>query len=343
MALEQLIQASKVQQITMVNNLPIASKSEYDKHLLYQKDEDLYFIRSYQGAENISSLGAKLNYGVTGAGVGTYGSYAYIIGGATTAWDRPTTNIMKYNLLTNVCTTLSVKLPQAISNMGYGQVGNKVYLIAGINGNSRYNKIYCFDMETETIEQLSTTTPMSAGYIGSAVVGTKIYFTEGYPNQNGTKFYCFDTVTQQVSYKTSMTNSTSACLVYDGNNIIYCFEKGSKVQAYHIDTNSMSNLSNSPYNLDDASGIYHNGEILLFGGDGSSKKISSYNPETYTFTEKNIVLDTTIEAMGMINIDNVVWLFGGTNGSSAGINIVQKYNYPSTLYGYKKITSNVVE
>lgn len=341
MALEQLIQASKVQQITMVNNLPIASKTEYDKHLLYQKNEDLYFIRSYQGEENISSLGAKLSYQVLGAAVGTYNGYAYIIGGVTDYWTHPTANIMKYNLSTNVCITLSVNLPQAIANMGYGQVGNKVYLIAGNGGDNRYNKIYCFDMETETIEQLSTTTPMYAGYIGSAVVGTKIYFTEGYPDNNGTKLYCFDTVTQQVSYKTSMTNSTSACLVYDGNNIIYCFERGSKVQAYHIDTNSMSNLPDSPYNLESASGIYYNGEILLFGGDGSSKKISSYNQETYTFTEKSIVLDTVSESMGMINIDNTVWLFGG--GDSNGTKIVQKYNFPATLYGYKKITSNVVE
>ncbi len=347
MALEQLIQASKVQQITMVNDLPSADATEYDKHLLYQKDEDLYFMRKYIGTAGVSSLGNVLSFKSRGwkCVLGYYNNYIYIIGSTDGNYQN---NIMRYDINTNTSTIISTTTPFLIGSDSalFGQVNNKIYIFGFSTASS--GKTYAFDMETETFTTLNTTWSYNNAHtINAAAVGNKILVAyKQYSNSTAYyTLYVYDTVADSKQLISSQSSSskpvvnfcdpTGVIFVSDNIDKVYRFGENKNVMVYSLSANTFETKNGSTNKLTYGCGFYDNTtqKILLFPTGG---KIFTYDTTQYTTNQESITLpDLTTENNG-VNVNNAIYLVGFSNTA------IDKYNFPGDAYGYKKITSEIV-
>ena len=110
----------------------------------------------------------------------------YLFGGhnkdtSTSIYGTFLDSINVFDVTNNTISTLDVRLPVGIMDMGIAALGTKIYLFGGISANSEYyNTIYEFDTLTNTIKKLDIELPEKMRGIAATTVNDKIYLFGGY-------------------------------------------------------------------------------------------------------------------------------------------------------------------
>lgn len=89
-------------------------------------------------------------------------------------------SINVFDTTNNTISTLDVRLPVKMMNIGVAALGTKIYLFGGSSANYKYhNTIYEFDTLTNTIKKLDIELPEKMHGIAAATVNDKIYLFGG--------------------------------------------------------------------------------------------------------------------------------------------------------------------
>ena len=147
-------------------------------------------------SETSTTLATTLPISATGITAVVVGTDIYLFGGYNYDGSSPMylNTILKFDTTDNTITTLSATLPTAVRDMGFGVVGNYIYLFGGQNASTDYSTILKFNTTTGTISTLATTLPSGANHcaMACATVGTDIYLINGVAGsshyQNAVKF-----------------------------------------------------------------------------------------------------------------------------------------------------------
>lgn len=105
------------------------------------------------------------------------------------------TQILCFDAEKETVYVLTNTLPVVLYNAGVSSIGNKIYFFGGSDKSFNYvqsdmvtyNTIYCLDVETETITELTETLPESQFPSAVETVGNKIYIFGG--RTSGTLLY----------------------------------------------------------------------------------------------------------------------------------------------------------
>lgn len=213
--------------------------------------------------------------------------------------------------------TLSSELPIQYYNMGCGVLGTNAYLFGGYQkGGSRIDKIYKFDVTTETTTTLSARLPNETSNIGCGVVETNIYLFGGYLGGNSSgrsNIICkFDTISETITTLTATLPKTvqdvGTAVIGD---IIILFAEGS-IYRFNTGLETIEDLNiTCASNLSSAT-IGTN--VYLFG-DGT-KKIYSYDSISNKLTTLAETLPDSIKTPRVITAGTNVYLLGVTIGYS---------------------------
>lgn len=218
------------------------------------------------------------------SGLGAVGTKIYIIGGSTALAnanpylaDGPVT---VYDTETETYRKCESAIGSRFSDMACEVVGTKIYLLGGTLNGSRTNKIFCFDTDTEVMEEIGT---MSAAFIpgGSVAIGTKIYIFGGKTSSVRTNSYCYDTEAG------TMTSIQSLPVAEHG--IGCCFMNGL---------------------------IYLFGGEGIVDGAENSKAVVTYDPETNKYTTLAITLPENMSQIYCVTVGENIYLFGGANADT---------------------------
>lgn len=130
--------------------------------------------------------------GLTSA-VLTTGGDVYIFGGITNGNAITVDTIQKHDLTAGNITTLAETLPTALCNMSsaYDSTNNIIYLYGGFKrngGTTNYDKIYEFDVATETITTLPETLPVALDSQTSFFRNGNVYLFGGFFNAPNTYY-----------------------------------------------------------------------------------------------------------------------------------------------------------
>ena len=88
-------------------------------------------------------------------------------------------SINVFDTTNNTISTLSVRLPVKMMNIGVAALGTKIYLFGGSSANEYHNTIYEFDTLTNVIKKLDIELPEKMHGIAAATVNDKIYLFGG--------------------------------------------------------------------------------------------------------------------------------------------------------------------
>ena len=88
-------------------------------------------------------------------------------------------SINVFDTTNNTISTLSVRLPIKMMNIGVAALGTKIYLFGGSSANEYHNTIYEFDTLTNVIKKLDIELPEKMHGIAAATVNDKIYLFGG--------------------------------------------------------------------------------------------------------------------------------------------------------------------
>ncbi len=88
-------------------------------------------------------------------------------------------SITVFDVTNNTISTLGVRLPVGMTNIGVAALGTKIYLFGGSSANEYHNTIYEFDTLTNVIKKLDIELPEKMHGIAAATVNDKIYLFGG--------------------------------------------------------------------------------------------------------------------------------------------------------------------
>lgn len=88
-------------------------------------------------------------------------------------------SITVFDVTNNTISTLGVRLPVGMTNIGVAALGTKIYLFGGGSANEYHNTIYEFDTLTNVIKKLDIELPEKMHGIAAATVNDKIYLFGG--------------------------------------------------------------------------------------------------------------------------------------------------------------------
>ena len=212
--------------------------------------------------------------------------------------------------------------------IGCARVGNIIYLLGGFEGGYS-NKIYTFDLETETLTALSTTLPTVCYNVDCATVGKKIYLFGG--SCGGSDTYLntinvFDTETETIttlSAKLPKRTIDMGCAsvgtkIYLFGGMYYNsgYYDLTTINVFDTETETLTTLGvtlpKRNYGMACAS---VGTKIYLLGGhsrnNGAWTTIDVFDTETQTITTLNTTLPTNWYDMGCSAIGTKIYLFGG--------------------------------
>lgn len=151
------------------------------------------YLYSYAVQTNEWTKLVKWNVG-TNAALFRDGNYIYAIGG--TYGSSASKEIKRYDVTNNSYETIA-NLPVKITKACVALVGRNAYVFGGLIDSSRTDKIYKFNLDTRTSEQLTALLPTAVEDFKACVCGSSVYLTGGYLNTQ--KIYLFDCATESVS------------------------------------------------------------------------------------------------------------------------------------------------
>lgn len=293
--------------------------------------------------ETITTISTKLPYAVQLAGSAVVGSKLYLLGGQS---DNSINNAMKkicyFDMETEEAKTVSATLPDVISSPGCAAVGTKIYLFGGYkyatNKLEFQTAIYCFDTETNSVEELDAVLPTAMRSMACAAVGTKIYLLGGAISASATSsasvdtILCFDTETasfvdvlaklpQPLSYSTCVSIDTAVYLL-GGIDSTASPTRQNTVYRYDTVRDVVSKLgAELPEAMYLAGAGFANGSIYLFGGN-----TGSFLDGIHRIAIASVVL--TPDTMQIVPRDdkNIVTLIKGDDVLEIGVDTAYKGN-----------------
>lgn len=341
--------------IVAVDSLPTANAAEYEKHLLYLQSGDLYYIAPSitENAQFISNIGTLPTNRQLTAAV-TIDNNIYILGGYNGNFLN---DIVKFDSISETCTTLSIKLSNAVAYMGYAAIREKAYIFGGRvksgNSSERVNSILRFDSFAETCTTISAVLPKKLQDSSAVSIGGNVYIfggSSGLGSDGIIKFYgSTETCTTLSAKLPSAEDMTSAAVI--GTNA-YVFGGNNNNAIYKFDSvlETCTTLSavlptNTIYSSAAAIGtnIYIFGGATSYGDNYVLKSIVKFDSEAETCTNFAVFPTNRIYTSASA-IDGKAYIFGGstTYGNGGYVNYIDRLE--SELgYSYKKITSTEVE
>ena len=259
------------------------------------------------------------------------GDYVYSFGGRNN--NTAHNLIKKFNIKTQMTTTLSTELPINLYHATAVAIGGLIYIFGGryVEGvsDSGNGDFYCFNTVTESIEKLDYKLTNSHAENGVSI-GSYIYCLD-----NKGKIQRVNTqdgvITQMFSHSVSFDNSGMTNI---GNDIyIFGGERiGNKVYKYNIDSNDFVEL---PFTFSSekllgmcVSAIGDN--IYIFGG--AEDNYFTHTNNIYKFnTLKNemklltLKLFSPLSNFGIAKNGGSIYIFGGRVDSSTVYNKIQKF------------------
>jgi N-acetylneuraminic acid mutarotase len=277
-------------------------------------------------------------------GYALVGSKVYMFGGGTDK--NGGTVIRYYDFEKRAFTTLSVVLPTACYDISCAAVGTKIYLFGGVSGSTFVSTPYCFDTETEQLEELSFT--VSAPFMGCAAVGTKIYlfgggnvgsstcynYIERYDTESGELVRLTTTLPKNLSRIGCAAAGTKIYLFgghagWSGMNTIYSFD---------TITEEIEQLATTtPSSYGEYSCVAYGDKIYITGGFSGSG-LSAGGTGVYKFDTNNNKIErlTGISNSYSLYSAFVEWggdlyAFGGTKQSNSGAPMSSSYCTSATM------------
>lgn len=247
------------------------------------------------------------------------GQFAYIFGGASGDYLY---DIRKFDIETEVLTTLSSRLPNRGANRSASAIGSKIYIIGG-RGNSYLDTILMFDTMTETITTLTTTWANPQYCHSSEAVMSNVYIFGG---KTSSRIYRFDTesgiITTLLPTFPDTARYSMASTVVGDNIYLFGGMYASAVDTIHkFDTASevMSTLNTKlPAAMYGLAAETIANRVYLFGGVDNGNElwdtISVFNPVDNSVTTLDITLPNPSHGFSSALIRNKICLFGGFIG-----------------------------
>ena len=244
-------------------------------------------------------------------------------------------------LITNKVTTseafdtdYDTVFPESRYGMGMATVGKKIYMFGGYSNTQRValDEIGYFDTETDTYTKLDVTLSATASSVIAEAKGTDIYVL----TSNNT--YKFDTLTNTITnlkVGISLYNQAHAIV----GDIIYLFggEDSSVFRGYIYTFNTLTNTyTKLDVSLGKAiscmSACAIEDIIYIFGGDAErttsyeqSDVVYMFDTKTNSLNKLNITLPQATQNIGVVVIENYVYLFGGYSNVKV-VNTIYKFN-----------------
>lgn len=279
-------------------------------------DDDTEIVY-YLSEPTITTLSITLPQAVNQTNCEIVGTNAYILG--TQVSSTFTTNIYKFDLISETFTLLQTALPSSDRQRGSCAVGTNIYLFGGLSNGT---VIYKFDTTTETVTTLQTTLIASSRMMGVASYGTNIYLFGGFGTTQ--KIYKFDTTNETITeIGTTLPISVTSCTTATIGNLIYLFggTNLTTILKFNATTEAISTLSTTlPQNKESMGASVYGTNVYLFGGGTTSSGSTSATKTIYKFDSSNETITTlSIEMANAKNNtytakhNNDTYIFGGYN------------------------------
>lgn len=243
----------------------------------------------------IETLATTLPTAAGRVGTVVVGEKVYLFGGDIGNNGLNTINV--FDTTTNTIETLSTTLKYPTRSFGIAAKDNKVYLFGGTptNGTGGWtNEIETFDINTETVETLTTTLPYQTRNMATAIVGTKVYLFGGYQYSGATGSGYLNTI-----------------------------------NVFDTETNAIETLSATlPTAAENIMAIAHETKIYLFGGYGGSimNTICVFDTTTNTIKTLSKTLPVTMYGAGCAIINKKIYLCGGYTTGSAKLDTIYAFD-----------------
>ena len=266
------------------------------------------------------------------------GTKIYMFGGnlgSTSSSLSHSNEIACYDTVTNTYTKLNVTLPEGYKGMGAGLVGTNIYLFGGFaasRSNWGTNTIFKFDTINHTLTKLDVTLPKSMGYMGVAVIGTKIYLLGGsedrsyYTSNNSINI--FDTETETITQWSATLPSKQEEMAVGvvGTKIYLVGGLNGKYAVKHIqivDVESMTAISSTtslPSTFSKMGYMTVGAKMYLFGGDYNGTLVNTimvFDTTDLSLTTLDTILPSTFNNIDVCTVGSKTYLIGGhSNGAS---------------------------
>lgn len=171
-------------------------------------------------------------------------------------------------------------------------IGNRAYIIGGINRNSSYlvsNECYDLNTNTFTLKQSIISDRKSGAGITS--IGSKIYVVGGYSGNRQATNYCYDSVSDTWSSKSAMSVTRDSLSAVSKDGLMYALggaETSSVVsnknECYNSSTDTWSLKEPIPTTFNYAKATIVGDDIYLAGNSAST--FYCYNIPTNKWTTK---------------------------------------------------------
>ena len=341
--------------LVTANKDDILSTTEHNKLCILSNTSDLTFKvvdKIEGGSEELSTLSEVLPEATAYAFCARFNDNIYIFGGAnnssTNLYNR-TNIIYKFNCKTKKIETLSVTLPQILTEACCTTYNDNIYIFGG-SSTSVGNTIYKFNCKTETIETLSVTLPNVRYAACCDRYKDNIYiFGGGDGNYKYNTIYKFNCKTETIStLSTTLPQSLlyMCCSIY--NSSIYIFGGSSTsavntIYKFNCKTETIETLSTIlPVPLYASSCSIFNDDVFILGGrkgDGGVNTIYKFDCKTETIETLNATLPQIVYCSCCSIYDSNIYLFGGRNNSTDSGKIDAIYNL---FVFFELMTNNVL-
>ena len=280
--------------------------------------------------EEILTLNKVLPDATTYAFCARFNDNIYIFGGAnnssTNLYNR-TNIIYKFNCKTKNIETLSVRLPQILSEACCSTYNDNIYIFGGAS-TSVGKTIYKFNCTTETIETLSVTLPAPRYGACCATYGDNIYIFGG---NNGTyayntifKFNCKTETISILSIKLPTKLYYMCCSIYKSSIYIFGGNSTSAVNTiykFNCKTETIETLSVTlPIPLYVSSCSIFNDVVYILGGNNGNVRVNTiykFNCTAETIETLSVTLPQPVSVSFCCSTyENNIYLFGGHNDSN---------------------------
>lgn len=115
------------------------------------------------------------------------GNFIYAVGGTYNSYVIK--DVKRYDVVSNSYESVA-SMPTKLTKTCAAVVGRTVYLFGGSIDSVRTNKIYKFDLDSRTVEELSCVLPIATDDLKACVCGDSVYLAGGYVNPEN--IYLFD-------------------------------------------------------------------------------------------------------------------------------------------------------
>ena len=325
--------------IVAVDSLPNPTQTEYEKHLLYLQGVDLSYLVAEPVEEPTVDTVAAFSSSKSYTSAVTVGTNCYIFSG---------TEIIKFDTISQIATTLELTLPSSKSSASAAAVGTNCYVFGG----PELSDIIKFDTVSQTVTKLSAVLPTKRRLTSAAAVGTNCYVFGGIYlySSNTTKtlpdIVKFDTVSQTVTKlsvalpsKRLLTGAAAVgtnCYVFGGST----YENSdylSDIIKFDTVSQTVTKLSAVlPTKRHNISAAVVGTNCYVFGGyDGNYlSDIVKFDTVSQTVTKLSVALPSTRRATSAAAVGTNCYVFGGYP-TAIGNQIVQvSFGY---TYSYKTL------